>query len=145
VAFPALAPAEETAADYWHAGLSTTYQPIAFFRRELNRIGTVAASQLVKIRHGRPVRVAGLVITRQRPQTAKGFVFCTLEDETGLINVILAPSIYERYRSVVRSAPMLVVEGIVEREHEVINVWTRRAWSLTQAQLARGVRARDFR
>jgi len=145
VAFPALAPPETAAADYWHAGLSTNYQPISFFRRELNRLGTVAASKLAKQPQGRSVKVAGLVVIRQRPQTAKGFVFCTLEDETGLINVVIAPWVYERYRAIIRTSPMLVVEGIIEREHEVVNVWTRRAWPLSQERLTRGVRSRDFR
>ena len=145
VAFPALAPPETAAADYWHAGLSTSYQPISFFRRELNRLGTVAASKLAKQPQGRSVKVAGLVVIRQRPQTAKGFVFCTLEDETGLINVVIPPWVYERYRAIIRTSPMLVVEGIIEREHDVINVWTRRAWPLSQERLTRGVRSRDFR
>jgi len=74
-----------------------------------------------------------------------GFVFCTLEDETGLINVVIAPWIYERYRAIIRTSPMLVVEGIIEREHDVVNVWTRRAWPLSQERLTRGVRSRDFR
>jgi len=145
VAFPALAPPETAAADYWHVGLSTSYQPISFFRRELNRLGTVAASKLAKQPQGRSVKVAGLVVIRQRPQTAKGFVFCTLEDETGLINVVIAPWVYERYRAIIRTSPMLVVEGIIEREHDVVNVWTRRAWPLSQERLTRGVRSRDFR
>jgi error-prone DNA polymerase len=145
VAFPSLTPPETTAADYWHAGLSTGAQPISFFRRELNRLGTVAASKLAKQPQGRSVKVAGLVVIRQRPQTAKGFVFCTLEDETGLINVVVAPWIYERYRAIIRTSPMLVVEGIIERERDVVNVWTRRAWPLSQERLTRGVRSRDFR
>jgi error-prone DNA polymerase len=91
------------------------------------------------------VKVAGLVVIRQRPQTAKGFVFCTLEDETGLINVVVAPWIYERYRAIIRTSPMLVVEGIIERERDVVNVWTRRAWPLSQERLTQGLRSRDFR
>jgi error-prone DNA polymerase len=145
VAFPSLAPPETTAADYWHAGLSTSHQPISFFRRELNRLGTVAASKLAKQPQGRSVKVAGLVVIRQRPQTAKGFVFCTLEDETGLINVVISPWVYERYRAIIRTAPMLVVEGIIERERDVVNVWTRRAWPLSQERLTQGLRSRDFR
>ncbi len=144
-AFPELSPAETTAADYWHTGLSTGAQPISFFRRELNRLGTVAASKLAKQPQGRSVKVAGLVVIRQRPQTAKGFVFCTLEDETGLINVVVAPWIYERYRAIIRTSPMLVVEGIIERERDVVNVWTRRAWPLSQERLTQGLRSRDFR
>ena len=143
--FPTLPPAETTAADYRHAGLSVDRQPLAFFRRELNRLGTVAASKLGAQAHGRPVRVAGLVVVRQSPRTAKGFVFLTLEDETGLINVVLAPWVYERHRAVVSSAPLLVVDGIVERREGVTHVWTRRAWPLTQERLVTGLRSRDFR
>ena len=143
--FPHLSPVELTAADYWHAGLSTACQPVVFLRRQLDRRGAVTARGLRTMAHGRPVRVGGLVIVRQRPQTAKGFVFCTLEDETGLINVILAPSVYARYRSVVRLAPLLFVEGVVERQQDVVNVWTRRAWPLTPEPPTGMPRSRDFR
>src|SRR6185312_5228580 len=141
--FPDLATVETAAADYWHAGLSTACQPVVFLRRQLDRLGAVTARGLQALAHGRPVRVGGLVVVRQRPQTAKGFVFCTLEDETGLSNVVLAPSVYAQYRPVVRSAPLLLVEGVVEREGDTVNVWTRRAWPLTPEAPTGAVRSRD--
>jgi len=88
--------------------------------------------------------VAGLVITRQRPGTAKGFVFLTLEDETGLVNVIVNPAIYERYRRVIRSSSALIVEGILQKEHGTIDIVAKRFWHLDTAGTLAGIHARNF-
>ena len=82
----------------------------------------VAVRALQKVDDGQSVRVAGLLVVRQAPRTAKGVVFLTLEDETGFINVILYPQVYEQYRVVVRKHVFLLVKGTVQHQHSVVNV-----------------------
>jgi len=85
-----------------------------------------------------------MVITRQRPGTAKGFVFLTLEDETGLVNVIVKPSIYERYRRLIRSSAALVIEGTLQKEQGCVDVLAKRFWPLDTNGTTAGVQARNF-
>jgi len=85
------------------------------------------------------------VTTRQRPGTAKGFVFTTMEDETGLINVIIRPDIYERYRPVAREEPAVIVEGVLQKQDGTINVLARKFWKLDLQRLEAGLTSRDFR
>jgi error-prone DNA polymerase len=89
-------------------------------------------------------KVGGMVITRQRPGTAKGFVFLTLEDETGLVNVIVNPAVYERNRRLVRSATALVIEGTLQREQGCIDVLAKRFWALDTKGTTDGIHARNF-
>ncbi len=90
-----------------------------------------------------PVEVAGMVIVRQRPETASGIVFVSLEDETGIANLVVMPDVYERFRPVVRGSPFLLARGRIERNGLVVNV---RVESLAPLALAPAVgdRARDF-
>ena len=99
VALPAMRKSEEAAADFRGLGLSTRYQIMEFYRPQLNALRVRRACDLRALPNRLVLKVAGLVTTRQRPGTAKGFVFTTMEDETGLINVIIRPDIYQRYRS----------------------------------------------
>ena len=92
------------------------------------------SEELEKKRDGQTVQVAGWVVIRQRPPTAKGHVFITLEDEEGLINLIVRPDVYERYRNVLRNAPLLWVEGRLQREGHAVSVLVRRAGALHQVQ-----------
>jgi error-prone DNA polymerase len=85
------------------------------------------------------------VICRQRPGTAKGFCFVTLEDETGLANVVVTPTLFERHRRLVVRSPLLVVEGILQEEQEVLNVRGRRFAALSQEAGAAFVPSHDFR
>ncbi|MBV8333488.1 MAG: hypothetical protein JO192_12180, partial [Candidatus Eremiobacteraeota bacterium] len=85
-----------------------------------------------------------LVITRQRPGTAKGFVFLTLEDETGLVNVIVRPDVYEKYRRVIRTSPVLVIEGKLQKEGGCIDVLARRVWPFDSEGITRGVHSHNF-
>ena len=87
----------------------------------------------------------GMVITRQRPGTAKGFVFLTLEDETGLLNVIVRPDIYEQYRRVIRTSSTLVIEGKLQKESGCIDLIARRIHPFDDQGLTEGVRAHNFR
>ena len=95
-------------------------------------------------RDGAWVRVAGTVIVRQRPGTAKGFVFLTLEDETGLLNVTIRPQLYERQRATVRGSAMLLASGRLQKTQGVINVRAS-GFETLDATLAQGLRSRDFR
>lgn len=94
------------------------------------RARIVRAADLKTLRHGQRVAVAGLVTLRQRPGTAKGMVFMTLEDETGMANLVIRPNVWERERRVARGSAALIAEGIVERKGEVIHVMARRFFDL---------------
>jgi error-prone DNA polymerase len=144
VALPAMIPQEEAAADYWGLGLSTQYQVIQFCRDRLDVMRVRRASDLPGLPHRLVLKVAGVVTSRQRPGTAKGFVFTTMEDETGLVNIIIRPDIYEQYRPIARDEPAVIVEGVLQRQEGTINVLARKFWKLDLAELATGLASRDF-
>ena len=113
---------ERTRADYAGTSLTIGPHPMSFCRRDLALRGVQRAIDLPAGRAGRRVRVAGAVITRQRPGTAKGFVFLTLEDETGIANIIVRPDLYSHYRTTVLGAPYLLVEGMLQIQDGVTSV-----------------------
>jgi error-prone DNA polymerase len=117
---------ERLRADYAGMGLTIGPHPMALRRDELALRGVIRASDLPQARDGRRVRVAGMVITRQRPGTAKGFVFLTLEDETGISNVIVRPDLFDRERLAVIAKPFLLVEGILQHQDGVLSVKAER-------------------
>ena len=94
---------------------------------QLRAQGVLRSDELTSYGDGQDVLVAGLVITRQRPPSAKGTVFFTLEDQAGLINLVIAPEVYRQYRSVLRGAPLLLVEGRVQHADGTTNVLVRHA------------------
>ncbi|GAC1303845.1 MAG: error-prone DNA polymerase [Vulcanimicrobiaceae bacterium] len=143
-AFASLSPRETTAFDIWGTGLTTGPQPIAHFRRELDARGVLAADRLPAMPDHLVCKVGGMVITRQRPGTAKGFVFLTLEDETGLVNIIVNPAVYERYRRTVRASTALVIEGTLQKDQGTIDVIAKRFWPLETHGTLDGVSARNF-
>jgi error-prone DNA polymerase len=106
---------EEMVADYATTGLTATTHPIRLMRPRLRSEGAVGVRALERLEHGAQVRVGGLVVARQRPGTAKGITFMLLEDEEGTINVIVSPQIYERDRLTVRTEPLVIVDGRLER------------------------------
>jgi len=142
--FARLTPLEETAFDLWGTGLTTSTQPIAHFRAELDSRGVISAGRLNSMPNHLICKVGGMVITRQRPGTAKGFVFLTLEDETGLINVIVNPAVYERHRRVIRSASALIIEGVLQKEQGCLDVLAKRFWPLETRGTTDGIAARNF-
>jgi error-prone DNA polymerase len=144
VRVPAMTPLEEAAADYRVLGLSPRYHVLEFCRAALDARGVYRACDLAALPNGRILAVAGLVTVRQRPGTAKGFVFTTLEDETGLINVIIRPDVYARYRRLVRTAPAVIVEGRLQKADGGVSLLARRVWRLENAPLAAHVTSRDF-
>ncbi len=145
VQLAAPAEGEEILADYRSTGLSLRRHPAALLRARLERQRVVPNAQLQQIENGRPVRVAGLVMFRQRPQTAKGTMFMTLEDDTGIVNLIIWPKLIERQRDIIVSAHFMLVRGKLQREQGVTHVLAeafadRSHWLAGLPQLSR-----DFR
>jgi error-prone DNA polymerase len=119
---PATSAVDETVADYESLGLTTGPHLLAHLRPALAARGVLPARALADVPDGRRVRVAGHVIVRQRPGTAKGMCFLTLEDETGLANAFLTPPLYERHRVVLNTSPLLEVDGRLEQREGVVHV-----------------------
>ncbi len=117
---------EHVVEDYRTLRLSLKAHPVSFLRDRLAARRVVAAATLAGRPANRPVRVAGLVLVRQRPGTASGVIFMTLEDETGIANVIVWPRVFEEWRRAVLSARLVVVEGMLQKEQGVIHVVARR-------------------
>jgi error-prone DNA polymerase len=127
VALPSITLGEHVVEDYAAVSLSLKAHPIAFFRRQLASRGILTSAEHWEERlAGRRAAVAGLVLVRQRPGTAKGVIFLTLEDETGIVNVVVWPKVFARNRRVVMSAQFLEVYGRIEREGLVIHLVAER-------------------
>jgi error-prone DNA polymerase len=133
---------ERLQADYAGTGLTIGPHPMALHRTTLALRGVLRAADLPQSRDGRRVRIAGMVITRQRPGTAKGFVFLTLEDETGISNVIIRPDLFDRQRAVAVRQPFLLVDGVLQHQDGVLSVKAERLEALQQ--LTASVDAHDF-
>ena len=114
--------AERVVADYAGTGLTIGRHPMALRRGELATRGVMRAIDLRTARQDRRIRVAGMVITRQRPGTAKGFVFLTLEDETGIANIIVQPDLFARDRLIIIEEPFLMVDGVLQNQDGVTSV-----------------------
>ncbi|HUF27641.1 MAG TPA: PHP domain-containing protein [Gemmatimonadaceae bacterium] len=119
---PAMAPAELTEADYRMTGVSLNGHPMRHLRPMLAPNGVLSAREVARTPDGARIAVAGLVICRQRPGTAKGFVFLTLEDETGLVNIVVTPKRFERQALLLTTSPLLLVRGVLEVEGRVRNL-----------------------
>jgi len=138
---PDMSSSEEMQADLWSTGISTVH-PVSFVREMLEEMGCVPiAETLEDPHHGTRIKAGGIVTHRQRPSTAKGVRFINLEDETGLLNVVVLPQVWEAHYEVARKAVGVVIEGILEHEDGVTNLVARRfsAWPVE------GIRSRDFR
>ena len=122
VDLPAMAVGEEVICDYSSLRLSLKHHPLDLLRPNLQNSGAIPAKRLLKLQSGNRVNVAGLVICRQRPGTASGVIFMTLEDETGVANIVVWPKMFERFRKVVLRSRLIGVTGKVEREGLVIHV-----------------------
>src|SRR6266700_6543454 len=143
---PAMTPAEETLADLWATSTYGTH-PVAHVRAALGARQVLTAAALKSARDGIDVTVAGLVTHRQRPPTARGVVFISLEDETGMVNVICPPQVWERHQSAATAAPALLVRGRVERTGGAVNLVADALRPLKVAASLTGgaVASRDFR
>jgi error-prone DNA polymerase len=114
--------ADRVAADLAHSQITVGAHPVALVRAKLHDEKILSTSEALALAHNRAVAVAGAVITRQRPPTAKGFFFLTIEDETGLLNAIVPPAVFEAQRGVMVSEPLLVLYGVMQREDGVASV-----------------------
>jgi len=141
---PLMTPGEEIRADYGATTLSLKGHPVGVVRAELAQRKVIPASDLCQRRHGSRVKVAGIVLVRQRPGTASGIVFMTLEDETGVVNLIVRPAIYERWRAAARHASLLEAEGYVERQGQVQHLLAIRLTDLTNVLTGYVFHSRDF-
>jgi error-prone DNA polymerase len=142
----AMSTLELTAADYRLTGVSFHGHPLAHLRELLTPNGVRTAREVLALPDGsRDVAVAGLVICRQRPGTAKGFVFLTLEDETGLVNVVVTPKRFDRQALLITTAPLLLVRGALQVEQGVVNLRGEVFRALRIDVGAEGIRSHDFR
>jgi error-prone DNA polymerase len=134
---------ERLVADYSGAGLTTGPHPMAYHRAALHAEGILSSADLLRFGNNAPVRIAGCVIARQRPGTAKGFVFLSLEDEAGIANIILTPDLFERERLTVTRNRILLIEGLLQNNNGVVHVKASdiRPLDLTAAAIA----SHDFR
>jgi error-prone DNA polymerase len=142
---PIMQPAEQVEMDYRTAGLSLKGHPLMFWREQLGVKAVVTATQLETLDNNRYVRVAGIVLRRQRPSTAKGITFVTLEDETGTINLVLKQYIWQRYYSVGRGSNAWLVHGKLEKKSSVVHVVAHRLEDLSAALGKYKPKSRDFR
>ncbi len=126
IALPNASEGEEVAQDYAALRLSLKAHPLSFFRAELTEQGVICAGDLGDIKDGRWVTLAGLVLVRQRPGSASGVIFATLEDETGVANVIVWPKTFERHRKTVMAAKLIRVTGRLQKEGQVIHIVSHR-------------------
>jgi len=122
---------EHIVEDYRTIGLSLKAHPVALLREELSSRRVIKAEQLTQVRNGERVRVAGLVLVRQRPGTASGVIFMTLEDETGIANIVVWPKLFEQYRREVLGGRLVAIEGPVQSESGVIHVIAERVHDYT--------------
>ncbi len=121
VALPSMLPGEEVIEDYRHLTLSLKAHPTSFLREDFFRMGVTRSVDLLSMANGRKVSIAGLVLVRQRPGSAQGVIFMTLEDETGVANAIIWPKVFEQYRPVVMGARMVKIRGRLQSAQGVIH------------------------
>ncbi|HRX83925.1 MAG TPA: hypothetical protein P5572_02780 [Phycisphaerae bacterium] len=136
--------AQQVVRDYESLGLSLKAHPMELIRPHLADARVHTARQVNTAPQGRRVNAAGLVLVRQRPSTALGIVFMTLEDETGVVNLVVRPKVYERFRAAASTATALVAQGRIEREGEVVHVQVERMTSINAWMESPKIRARNF-
>jgi error-prone DNA polymerase len=119
---PGMSPAEEAVADLWSTGIATDSHPTQFLRDQLTKAGVLTSTQLHTVEPGAKVKVAGVVTHRQRPMTAQGVTFLNLEDETGLINIVVSKGCWTRFRRVAQESPAMTIRGRLERAEGVVNI-----------------------
>ncbi len=144
---PPVAAPRKVVHDYESVGLSLKAHPISFLRAALDDRRVIPAAELgdeARWPHGRRIAVAGLVLVRQRPATASGIVFMTLEDESGIANLIIRPSVYERFRLAARHGVAILARGTVERQGAVVHVLTQALQTLDDEMIDLVIASRDF-
>jgi error-prone DNA polymerase len=134
---------ERLVADFHGTWFTVGPHPMAYRREQLRRARILSAKELTQVPHGRHVRTAGCVIARQRPGTAKGFVFLSLEDETGIGNAIISPDVLEQNRILILSEKFLLLEGELQNQEGVISVRVERVAPMREAYDAETVDVTD--
>jgi error-prone DNA polymerase len=135
---------QEIDADYGTTGLSLKGHPVQLLRMELNKRKAIPAAEVWNRPRRSWVKIAGIVTIRQRPGTAKGIVFETIEDETGIVNLIIRPDVYDRCRSAARHASLIQADGYEERQGQVQHVMAMRLHDLSELLSNCSLRSRDF-
>lgn len=131
--------------DYSHTGLTLRQHPIAFLRKDLTERQIITCEEAMTARDGRWLMTAGLVLVRQKPGSAKGVMFLTIEDETGPANVVVWPKLFERSRRVVLGSSMMAINGRIQREGEVVHLIAQQLFDLTGDLSSLSERNEDFR
>ena len=142
---PAMTLQQQVIADYRTTGLSLRQHPMSFIRGELTNRRVVTSHKLLTVESDRRYKVAGLVLLRQRPSTARGITFMTLEDETGTSNLIVRRDVWERFHQIARQASALIVQGILQRKDGIAHVLVDRMEDLSELLAEINNRSRDFR
>lgn len=135
----------EVMADYQTVGLSLRNHPLHFHRETLNALHVLPNAAMQELPDGKIITVAGIVLLRQRPATAKGITFVTLEDETGIANLVIPPQIWKRYYSVMRRSPAWIVQGKLQKRDEIIHLLVSHVRDLPGAVQRHNLQSRDFR
>lgn len=135
IELPAMALSEHVILDYASTSLSLKAHPVSFVREELSQLRSIPISKLSECKNGMDVKIAGLILVRQRPGTAKGVCFITLEDETGTANIVVFQNLFDQYRKEIIQSRLLMVEGNLQVEGEVIHVIVKRCFNLNKLLL----------
>jgi error-prone DNA polymerase len=144
-ALPTLAPQDQVTEDYRSIGLSLKAHPLSFHRQSLDELRVTTCAGLADKENNRHMRVAGLVILRQRPSTAKGITFVTLEDETGTANLVVKQNIWQRYYKIARRSPAWIAHGKLEKKSGVIHLVVNRLEDMSGRLQELQIKSRDFR
>jgi len=142
---PGMSAQEDVVQDYSTAGLSLKKHPVSFLREQLTQLRAISTEELSSHTPDRRVKVAGLVLMRQRPQTANGITFMTLEDETGIANLVVFPNVWQRFRQTARFASVLMASGKLQREGDIIHVVCDRLDDVSEMLQQLDSRSRNFR
>ena len=144
VDLPSMRTGHEVVEDYSHVGLTLRQHPISFLREDLRKKRMVTCAEAMAERDGRWLMTGGLVLVRQRPGSAKGVMFMTLEDETGIVNAVIWPTVFERQRRLVLSASMVAINGKIQREGDVVHLVAQRLFDLSEDLSQLGERGDPF-
>jgi error-prone DNA polymerase len=132
VSLPEMTISQQVVQDYAALSLSLKAHPVSFVREKLQQLHIVSCKELSALNNGDPIKVAGLVLVRQRPGTAKGVCFITIEDETGVANLVVFPNLFDQYRKAIVQSRLLMVEGKLQREGDVLHVIVEGCYDLSR-------------
>ncbi len=132
VSLPIMSESEHVVQDYASISLSLRAHPVSFVREKLQQLHVLSTKELATAKNDDPVKVAGLVLVRQRPGTAKGVCFMTIEDETGCANIVIFPNLFEEFRKDILQSSLIMIEGKLQIEGEVVHVILSRCYNISK-------------